>query len=91
MTRIDVRSVIGDPRALSREIAAYREAATVLSSKESALIERFARQWVAVVDQEVVAHAKSLKAVLRKLETLRISPSKALVRYIEKNQRTFIL
>jgi hypothetical protein len=87
----DVRDLIGDPKQVARELRGFQKTAQVLSSRYPRLVERYPRQWVAVHDGTVKAHAKTLDALLKQVDRKRLPRGQIIVRYIDKTQRTMIL
>jgi len=83
--------LIGDPRELDRDVQAFRRSAERFSSDRRRLIEAYPKQWVAVVDGEIRATGDTLPAVLDELDRKGYPRSRALVRFVEKNHRKFIL
>lgn len=79
------------PKQIDRELRAFTRAAKVLSSHRPRLISEHPQQWVGIYDGRVRVSAKSLKALLALMKKRRLSPSAAIIRYIDKNQRKLIL
>lgn len=91
MTKTQLRALIGDPKKVHQELKAFRDSAGVFSSSRAHLIAQYPKKWVAVMGKDVVAHATTLPALLKKLQKLDIPKDKVMVRFIEKKLRTFIL
>ncbi len=91
MNQKEILELIGDPKEVALELEQFREAALVFSSDKARLIEHYPKQWVAVQGKEVVANSRSLPALIKKLKRLGIKNDQVMVRYIDKNLRTFIL
>jgi len=86
-----LHKVVDDPVRLKNLLQEFRETARALSSEHPRLIEEYPNQWVAVYRGKVAAHAETFNAVLAKMKRKKIPPGRAIVRFIEKNQRTLIL
>jgi hypothetical protein len=80
-----------DPAELARQLRAFRSAAKTLSSNHPRLIDKYPQQWVAVYSGEVKAHAPTIEGVLKELAEKGIPKERAIVRFIDRNQRTLIL
>jgi hypothetical protein len=80
-----------DAPALGRELRDFAAAAQVLSSDHPRLIDEYPDQWVAIYEGQVCAHGESLKSVLNQLAEQHIPAEKAIVRFIERAQKTMIL
>lgn len=91
MTRTEMRKLIGDPKQVQKELGEFRKAAGLFSSSKAKLIAHYPNQWVAVQDEIVVVNARTLPALIKKLKQKNIPKETVMVRYIEKNLRTFIL
>ena len=95
MTKLTKQAVIdalGDsPQAVDRELRAFSESASVLSSEHARLVDERPLQWVAVYGGRVAASGKSLKSLIAQLRKQGIPPEKAVVRFIDTEQRTLIL
>lgn len=89
--RRDISSLLGDPKQVERELERFRRSTAVLSSRQSRLIERYPKQWVAVLDGKVVAHAKTFDSLLSQVDKKKLPRGRVVVRYIDKTQRTMIL
>ncbi|MHB8514587.1 MAG: hypothetical protein ACYC9X_05655 [Dehalococcoidia bacterium] len=83
--------LLGRPEDLARELSAFARDAAVLSSDRERLIELYEKQWVAIYDGEVRAHARGLPALLARVDRLGLPRARTIVRYIDRNERTMIL
>ena len=82
---------VGNPTRVSRELRSFRKAAQVLSSDHPRLIDQYPKEWVAIYRGEVVAHGRTLDAVLKAVKRKGIPQERTIIHYIETNQRTMIL
>ena len=83
---------MGDsPQAVDRELRAFAESASVLSSEHARLIEVHPLQWVGMYHGRLAATGKTLKSVMTQLKREGIPPEKAIIRFIETQERTLIL
>lgn len=86
-----IRSLLGDPRRVDRELQSFRKSAEVLSSRHERLIDKYPKQWVALHDGEVIARAKTFDALMSRVDAKKLPRSHIVVRYIDKSSRTLIL
>ncbi len=89
--REDIRRLLGDPRKVDRELQRFRTSTRVLSSRHPQLIEKYARQWVAVYEGKVRARAKTFDSLMAQIDKKRLPRGHIVVRYVDKTQRTMIL
>lgn len=82
---------LGNPAEAARQLARFRRAAKALSFKHPRFIEEFPQQWIVVYVGEVRAQGESLHSALLQAERLNIPVEKAIVRFIDRNERTYIL
>lgn len=76
---------------ISEELTEFRHSALLFAESTPGLIDTHDRQWVAVLHGEVVASADCVDSLFVKIEDAQIDPRYALVRHIQRNQRTLIL
>jgi hypothetical protein len=81
----------GTAEQIDREIREFAEAAKVLSSDHPRLIETHPLHWVGVYQGRVAASAKSLDSLMKRLDEEGIPREKAIVRFIDNEERTLIL
>ena len=81
----------GPPAQVGRELDQFAESARALSSNHPRFIDDYPQQWVGVFQGQVRARGKTLKSVLAQLGEKGIRPEHALIRFIERDQRTLIL
>ena len=82
---------LGNPADVDRELQRFRRAARIFSSQRPRLIDRYAKQWVAVHDGKVRARARTFAAALAQVDKLGLPRENVIVRFIDRNQRTMIL
>jgi hypothetical protein len=83
--------MLGDPKALDRDLRAFRKDARVLSSKREHLLRQYPSPWIAIYDGKVAAQAKTLPLLMEEMEQRGIPRGRAIVRFINKNPRKMIL
>jgi len=88
---LNLDEIIGEPDELVRELTAYAEDAMIFSSEREHLIAKYEKQWVGVYGGAVRASARQLSTLLRRLDQQDIPRGRAIVRYIDRNERTMIL
>ncbi len=79
------------PAKIDRELRSFAKSSRVLSSRHPRLIDQYPKQWVGVYKGKVQASGKTIKSVVSQLAKKGIPPERAIVRFIDKNQRTMIL
>lgn len=87
----ELLKIIGEPKEVARELESFRKTAKVFSSNAPRLLDKHSKRWVAVYRGEVRAQAAGLSTLLRRIDDAGLPRSHVLVRFIEKNKRTFIL
>ena len=89
--RRDIGSLLGDPRRVDQELQRFQKSTQLLSSRHRRLLERYPKQWVAVLGGKVVAHAKTFDRLMAQVDKKKLPRSQVTVRYIDTTQRTMIL
>ena len=87
----DLGVLLGDPGQVAADLERFRKSEQALSSRYPRLVDSYAKQWVAVHNGKVRAHAKTLDALLTQVDKKKLPRGKLIVRYIAKSQRTMIL
>jgi hypothetical protein len=87
----EILALVGDPKQVALELEAFKKQARLFSAHRPRLIDRYQKQWVAVYDGEVKAQARTLPGVLKQIDAKGLPREHTLIRYIDKNVRTFIL
>ena len=83
--------VLGPPDEVMRELERFGEDTRVLSTRQPALIERFAKRWIAILDGTVVASADTLSTLLADTDHRGLPRRRLIVRFIDRTPRTMIL
>lgn len=92
LTRAEVLRLLGgDVNAVGAELAQFSSSSTVLSSDRPRLIDTHNEEWVAVYHGKVVAVAHEYDDLLTRLEETGAPAGQAIVRYIDRSEKTFIL
>ena len=86
-----LRHLGGSAEAIDRELRQFSDAAQALSSNHPRLIDEHPLQWVGIYQGRVAASAQTLNSLIEQLEGGGIPPKNAIVRFIDKNERTLIL
>ncbi len=81
----------GEPAEIARGLIEYAKSAEALSADQPRLIDEHPKKWVGVYQGKVSARADDLQTLMSRLEKQGISPGDAIIRFIERNQRTMIL
>jgi hypothetical protein len=79
------------PKQMDRELRSFSRAAKVLSSNRPRLIDTHPKEWVGIYDGHVCATGKSFTALVAQLKRKGLSPSDAVIRYIDTSGRKLIL
>lgn len=82
---------LGDPGQVARELASFRKAARSLSSNHPRYIEKYPKQWVIVHNGAVKVRGQSMQSALLQAREQNLPVQNAILRYIDRNDRTFIL
>lgn len=83
--------LLGNPDELALQLEAFARDAEVFSSALEHLIAKYPKQWVAVYDGKVQATSPTLPGLLETLDHLQVPRDRAIVRFIDRNERTMIL
>lgn len=75
---------------MAEDLIDFDESARKLSEDRS-LADRYDQQWVAVYGGEIAASAADMDELLRQLSEACVPASKAVIRFIERKERTLIL
>jgi len=82
---------MGEPKDVASEMARFRRAAKALSSNHPRYIEKYPKQWVVVYDGRVKARGQTLQSALLQAKEQNLPTRNAIVRFIDKSDRIFIL
>jgi len=81
----------GSAARIDQELSSFGEAAKVLSTDHPRMIDEHPSKWIAVYEGKVGARAKSLRELLSKIDKKHIPRDKAIIRFIDRQERTLIL
>ena len=81
---------IGDAATVAIEGQAFRRNAALLSNRPS-LIDSYDGEWIAVIGGDVQAKASTYDGIFAVMRAAGIDPRYAVVRHIQRNQRTLII
>lgn len=82
---------IGNPAIVDKELRSFRKSAKVLSSQRDRLIDKYAKQWIAVYRTKVVANGRTIQSVLDQVDRQKLPREQVIVRFIDRNARTMVL
>jgi len=91
MARLSAKALGATPKQINRGLRKFSRAARLLSSDRPRLIHKHPEEWVGLFDGKVCATDKSFTGLVRKLKRLGLSPSEAVIRYIDTSGRKLIL
>ena len=92
LTKDEVLRLLGTtPEAIGRELHEFADAAKVLSSNHPRLIDEHPDEWVAVYNGRVAAASKDFDQLMTQLHEKNIPPERAIVRFIDREEKTFLL
>jgi hypothetical protein len=92
LTKRNIASYLQEtPKQMDRELRSFSRAARVLSSNRPRLIDSHPKQWVGIYDGRVCATGKTFKALVTQLKGKGLSPSDAIIRYVDTSGRKLIL
>jgi hypothetical protein len=86
-----LRLLGGSPESISRDLAEFAEAAKILSSDHPRLIDEHPDEWVGIYDKSETMTAKDFPALITALARRGIPPSRAVVRFIDREEKNFLL
>lgn len=86
----DLRRLVGDPAEVATRLEAARHAALLFSSDDASLADEFAGRWLALYEQRII-DADSLDALLDRMDRDGVPRGRALIRFMDTNQRILIL
>ena len=81
----------GEPEEIVKGLLEYSKSAAALSADRPRLIEEHPAKWVGAYRSEVSAKADDLPSLMRELEKQGVPTGDAIIRFVERNQRTMIL
>ncbi len=81
----------GNPEEIAKGLHEYSKSAEILSVDQPRLINEYPMKWVGLYQGKVSAKADDLSSLIRELEKQGVPPGDAIIRFIERNQRTLIL
>ena len=79
------------PAEIAASLQAFSDSARVLSSNHPRLIDEYPDRWIAVFRGAVRADGDTLEEVLEEIDEARIPRSDLIIRFIEREPRTYIL
>jgi hypothetical protein len=88
---LSVRALGATPKQINSELRTFSRAARVFSSNHPRLIDEHPKEWVGLCDGTVRATDKSFNGLIRKLKQSGVSPSDAMIRFIDTSGRKLIL
>jgi len=92
MTRKEVLRLLGgSPDEVGADLVAFTEAAKVLSDNHRRLIHQHPMEWIGVFDGAVAASDNDYEGLMAQLTTKGIPPSRTIVRFIDRTEKTLIL
>ena len=80
-----------DPDKIAFELREFSDSAQLLTDQREKLAEKHPMEWVCIHHGKVAASSKTLDALMEKIREQGISANSAIVRFIDKKQKTLIL
>ena len=80
-----------DPERIALELREFSESARLLSEQWERLAETHPMEWVCFHRGKVSAHSESLDALMEDMRNRGITANRAVIRFIDKEQKTLIL
>lgn len=80
-----------DPERIALELREFSNSARLLSEQWERLAEKHPMEWVCFHRGKVSAHSESLDSLMEEMRNLGIPSDRAVIRFIDKNQKTLIL
>ncbi|MGH6829178.1 MAG: DUF5678 domain-containing protein [Rhizomicrobium sp.] len=91
-TKVDVQKILDNhAHDAKARLQGFAKSASVFSSNDPRLIDKYENKWVAVYNGEVVAVGESLGDIMRQLPKRGVPASDAMIRRIDRKERTLIL
>lgn len=81
----------GTAEQIAQDLEEFAETAKVLSSEHPRLVEQYPLRWVGVYRGHVAASAETLDSLMAELKDAGIPPERAIVRFVDTQERTLIL
>ena len=75
----------GDPKEIVRKLNEFHESVTAFEEQREALLAKYPKQWVAFYGGELSAHAKTLDALLTKVDRSGIPRGETFVEFLDPN------
>lgn len=79
------------PREIARRLRRFGKSTRYFAAESKALREKYPNSWVAILDGEVQAHAKTLPGIRRKIQAKGLPREGMLVQYLDVSDRVLIL
>lgn len=81
----------GTPEDIHNRIKAYTTVVTRLSERQKELVAEYPKEWVAVKDDEVVCHAKTLPELSTDCASKGVSINDVQIRFLDTEKRIMVL
>lgn len=86
-----LREILGDPKVVSEQLESFRASTDLLSTEHPRMIDQYPKQWVAIYNRSVVAHADSMGELFSALDAGGIPRQNVVIRFIDRDKKTMIL
>ena len=81
-----VRS-IGGEKEFQRKTQLYNTSLRYVEANKDELLKKYAERWIAVYDARIVAHNKSLKALMQQVDKDALDVKEALIEYVSNKKQ----
>ena len=81
----------GTPEEVHDRIKTYTNIVTRLSERRQELVSKYPKEYVAVKDDEVVCHAKTLTELSTDCENIGVSMKDVAIRFLDTEKRIMVL
>jgi len=91
---MDIKNLVataGGEEAIEMKLRRFEEDARYLQSLREELLRKYLDQWVAVYEQSLVAHGKTISELRKQLSTKRIPQNEAVIDFIASERKSLLL
>ncbi len=90
ISKAELRAIVGDPHEAARRMRRFEKSSRWLENHAAELTAQHPKRWVAVYDCAVVGYARTLDALLRKIERAGLPRRGLAVEFLDPNPPLFV-
>ena len=83
--------LIGDPKEIARSLKRFGTSTNFVASHYAELRKQYPNTWVAVLDGDVKATARTVPTLLKRIGALGLPRTETLIHFLDAEQRILIL